>query len=254
MENDVLTKEQVEKYHNDGFLKVDQMFSHEEIEEISQAINELAEAEPTPGKHWMYFEQSLKDKEKKIINRIEKFVEHNEKLNNLVNGRRIIGSASQLLNDNAVLFKEKINYKLAGGDGFKAHQDIQAGWDDYTKQFISALVTIDPNTEENGCLEIDAGHHKRQLFGTSWKPLEGEQLKGINWKKVPTQKGDVLFFDGYAPHQSGPNLTNSSRRNLYLTYNKLSDGDHREKYYSDKHKNYPPDVERNPDKTYKFRV
>jgi hypothetical protein len=41
---------------------------------------------------------------------------------------------------------------------------------------------------------------------------------------------------------------------LYLTYNKLSDGDHREKYYNDKYKNYPPDIDRDPNKDYKFKV
>jgi hypothetical protein len=32
------------------------------------------------------------------------------------------------------------------------------------------------------------------------------------------------------------------------------DGDHREKYFSDKRKNYPPDYEREPGKEYVFRV
>ena len=40
----------------------------------------------------------------------------------------------------------------------------------------------------------------------------------------------------------------------YLTYNKLSDGNHKERYYEDKYKNYPPDIDRNPDKNYKFKV
>ncbi|MCH7831320.1 MAG: phytanoyl-CoA dioxygenase family protein, partial [Proteobacteria bacterium] len=34
----------------------------------------------------------------------------------------------------------------------------------------------------------------------------------------------------------------------------LSAADHRPKYYADKHKNYPPDIDRDPAREYVFRV
>jgi hypothetical protein len=71
---------------------------------------------------------------------------------------------------------------------------------------------------------------------------------------VSTEPGDVLFFDSYAPHASKPNLTGKARRILYLTYNRLADGDHRERYFAEKRANFPPDIEREPGKDYKFRV
>ncbi|MEC8204785.1 MAG: phytanoyl-CoA dioxygenase family protein, partial [Pseudomonadota bacterium] len=52
-----------------------------------------------------------------------------------------------------------MNFKLPGGDGFELHQDQQAGWGTYTDFFITALVSIDAATEENGCLELVAGLH-----------------------------------------------------------------------------------------------
>jgi ectoine hydroxylase-related dioxygenase (phytanoyl-CoA dioxygenase family) len=66
--------------------------------------------------------------------------------------------------------------------------------------------------------------------------------------------GDVMFFDCYAPHQSEPNLTAHQRRNDYLTYNRASDGDHRERYFADKRASYPPDNEREDGRQYVFRV
>ncbi|HIE20029.1 MAG TPA: phytanoyl-CoA dioxygenase family protein, partial [Rhodospirillales bacterium] len=66
--------------------------------------------------------------------------------------------------------------------------------------------------------------------------------------------GDVIFFDCYAPHASEPNLTDQTRRLYYATYNRLSEGDHLAQYYADKHKNYPPDIDREPGKDYVFRV
>ena len=71
---------------------------------------------------------------------------------------------------------------------------------------------------------------------------------------VPGAPGDVLFFDSYAPHGSAPNLTDRQRRILYLTYNLASDGDHRRAYYAAKRASFPPDVEREPGRDYRFRV
>jgi hypothetical protein len=64
----------------------------------------------------------------------------------------------------------------------------------------------------------------------------------------------VIFFDSYVPHASGPNLTQTARRILYLTYNLASAGDHRAQYFADKHASFPPDIDRDPSKTYEFRV
>ena len=142
---------------------------------------------------------------------------------------------------------------MPGGDGFKPHQDSQAGWDSYTDFFISVLVSIDAATIENGCLELCAGHHKRGLF-ESWKPLSEEDMQGMNFRPAPTEPGDVVFFDCYAPHQSAPNMSNTTRRIYYVTYNRASDGDHMAQYYADKHKKFPPDIDRDAGKEYVFQV
>ena len=158
---------------------------------------------------------------------------------------------SQLFNEEAILFKDKINFKMPGGDGFKAHQDVQAGWDRYSKLHITALVSIDTSTIKNGCLEIACGNHNKGLIGEQWVPLKED---GLDYVSIPTNPGDAIFFNSYAPHRSGPNMTNKRRRVLYVTYNAASEGDHRREYYADKRLSYPPDIEREPNKKYVFRV
>jgi len=169
----------------------------------------------------------------------------------LFKGEKMKGCISELLDEEAVLFKDKINFKMPGGDGFKAHQDVQAGWDAYSPFHITILVSIDASTIENGCLEIAAGHHEQGLIGDKWTPLDEDTLDYIF---VPTKPGDAVFFDSFTPHRSQPNFTDKARRVLYVTYNSLSDGDHRRQYYDDKRKSYPPDCERDADKEYVFRV
>ena len=70
----------------------------------------------------------------------------------------------------------------------------------------------------------------------------------------PAEPGDVVFFDSYVPHRSGANLSALPRRALYLTWNRLREGDQRERYFTDKRKSFPPDIEREPGKSYRFRV
>ena len=249
-----LTAGQLADYERDGFLVVRRMVSALEIAGLSRAIDAIAARAPVFGKEMFYYEDCLKEKGRRILSRIEKFADYDEALRDFVTADRMIGPASELLGEPAVLFKEKVNFKLPGGGGFLPHQDIQPGWDDYAPFFISALVPIDDSTIENGCLRLAAGHHKKGLIGRKWKPLQGDELKGIEFRNYPMAPGDVAFFDCFVPHESKPNLTDEPRRNLYLTYNRLGDGDHREKYFADKRKSFPPDNEREPGKQYVFRV
>ncbi len=254
MTENLVSEAELYDFERDGFLVVRGMYSQAEVDTLSLAIDELVERSSETGKQMSYFEDSLKEPGKRILSRIEKFVEYQDVLRHLVFEKRMMGRVSALLGEDALLFKEKINFKMPGGGGFEAHQDIQPGWDDYCKYFISVLVTIDDSNEANGCLELSAGHHTRGLIGERWKPLTGEQLAGIEFVKYPMKPGDVAFFDCFVPHQSKPNLTDKQRRNLYLTYNRASEGYHREKYFADKRKSYPPDLEREPGKEYSFRV
>lgn len=246
---------ELQDFRRDGFVVVRSMYSPEEIRRLSAWIDELAAREPVVGRQMVYYEKNLKDPTSpKILSRIEKFTEFHEGLDAMTREPKMTGRVEALLGGPSVLFKEKINFKLPGGGGFEPHQDIQPGWDDYAPYFLSVLVTIDESTVENGCLELSAGHHTRGLLGEKWKPLTPEQLKGVAFRHYPMAPGDVAFFDCFVPHQSKPNLTDRPRRNLYLTYNLYSDGDHREKYFADKRRSYPPDYEREPGKEYVFRV
>lgn len=249
-----LSSQELSDFKRDGFLVIRRMYTPLEIDQVSGWIDEIAARPPRAGHEMVYFENSLAQRDRKILSRIEKFTDTHEGFNHFVHSERMLGIVSGLLGGQAVLFKEKINFKLPGGGGFEPHQDIQPGWDDYCPYFISVLVTIDKSTIENGCLELSAGHHTRGLLGEKWKPLTPEQLKGVEFTHYPMEPGDVAFFDCFVPHQSKPNLTDKPRRNLYLTYNPLDQGDFREKYFADKRKSYPPDFERELGKEYRFKV
>jgi len=272
-----LTSEQVASFNRDGLLimKADEVWTKTELKTLIDQVNEMDTWEDTAGKWMKYYETSLKykkeledrkatgetvtkeeenSKDGKILQRIENFLQYNKPLDELLSGK-MNQLCSDLFGEKSVLYKEKVNYKLPGADGFKPHQDIAAGWWMYNQSLhISVLISIDHSTVENGCLEVVHGKHKEGMLSEKWKTIPDETVAKLDWKMAPTAPGDVIFFDSYVPHRSGPNMTDKARRVLYVTYAKLAEGDYRDQYYADKRKSFPPDIERDPTKTYEYKV
>ena len=247
----VLEKRQINEFSNNGFVVVRNAFSPDDMQRIIMWTDELSNLPEVSGRHWVYHEKSRLDPETDLINRIENISPYHAGFRELSNLLKI--PAAQLLDEEAVLFKEKINFKMPGGDGFRPHQDSQAGWEDYASYFINVMVCIDEATIENGCLQLVSGYQNKGLY-REWEPLTDEDMAGMNFVHYPTKPGDLAFFDCYVPHASEPNMTDKIRRLYFATYNRLSEGDHLERYYADKHRTYPPDIDRLPDKEYVFRV
>ncbi len=235
----------------DGYLVVRRFLPESDVLAIGHWLDELIALEEKPGRHWVYREESRQKAGVQLVQRIEKFCEHHSGLNDFVRHGAPAQWSESLLEGAVVLFKEKINFKMPGGGGFEAHQDQQAGWSRYAPHFITAMLTIDPAPVESGCLEIEAGRHRGGMIGEEWVPLAEKEL---DLRPIPTEPGDAIFLDSFVPHASRPNFTASPRRILFLTYNLAGHGDHRLRYYHDKHASFPPDIERDISKTYVFRV
>ena len=246
-----LSDTQVEIFKRDGFVVARGAFGPAEVDRFARWAEDLAAMPEAPGRQWVYWEESRKTPDEKIICRIENISPFHDGFAALAAALK--PAAAQLLDEEAVLFKEKVNFKYPGADGFKPHQDSQAGWDAYADFFVSALVSIDKATPENGCLQVAAGAHRRGLF-RSWEPLSEADMEGMAFAPCPTDPGDIIFFDSYAPHGSEPNMSERTRRIYFATYNRKSAGDHLAQYYADKRKSYPPDIEREAGKDYVFRV
>jgi ectoine hydroxylase-related dioxygenase (phytanoyl-CoA dioxygenase family) len=245
---------QIEAFRETGFVLVRGLIGGDALAALREWVGEVESWPEIRGAHMMYFEESRLAPGVRVLNRVENVVPYHEGLRALMAGPELAGSVGQLFGEPAVLFKDKINFKLPGGDGFAAHQDVQAGWDRYAGLHITAMVSVDETTVANGCLEIAPGAHGRGLLGESWRPLTDEDLPPGAYRPVETAPGDAVFFDSYAPHRSAPNDTGQPRRVLYFTYNRASEGDHLARYYADKRASYPPDIERDPDRQYVFRV
>lgn len=247
-----LHPDQIAAFHRDGYVVVPGLVGADEMRDIRAWTDEVQAWPERKGHAWMYFEQDAAGR--RLLNRMENVLPFHPGFRALAAGERLQGACGQLFGEPAVLFKDKINFKQPGGGGFEAHQDVQAGWAKYARLHITALVTIDRATVENGCLEMAAGFGQHTLIGSEWEPLTAEQLADVRWVPIEAAPGDAVFFDSFVPHRSAPNRTTGQRRVLYYTYNRASEGDHLRRYYADKFASYPPDVEREAGREYRYRV
>jgi len=165
--------------------------------------------------------------------RSENFVPCHDGFRELFCTGALVDVASLLLDEPAVLYKEKINHKLPGGAGYAPHQDAPAY--PMIDQHVSAMIAVDDADDENGGLEIVSGCFATVLPLDERGCIEESVAVALEWRAVPLRAGLTLWFHSRTPHRSGANHSTRPRRALYPTYNAAREGDLRAAYYAAKH-------------------
>lgn len=232
----MLSSSQLQFWETHHYLKLTNFASYHDISPtlLSDWTNEIAHWSPSHDGKWLLHWEAVGEEGERALCRAENFVNYHEGVRDLCS-TKINDVVSQLFREPAVLFKEKINFKMPGGGGFAAHQDSPA-YIGMANSHISVMLAIDAATPENGCLEVCPGIWvKDQVPLTPSGVITAEAEAGMQFLPVQCSPGDVLLFSGYLPHRSGPNRTDKSRRAMFITYNPSSDGTFHEQYYAAKH-------------------
>jgi len=145
----------------------------------------------------------------------------------------------QLADDDMFLFKEKLNYKLAGSGGYAPHLDSQAYTHIKDIKHLTMMIAIDSSTLSNGCLEVVPGSHEMHVPIGSDNFLEPSWIASQSWTPASLQAGEAVIFGSYLAHRSPANTSTLDRRALFATYNCASEGDLREAYYQDRKQEWP---------------
>ena len=224
-----LTQEQKLKWDRDGYLHIPKFLS--EPEKLSQWADEMLAWKQEQGTKWLLYKEKKPNGEK-MVDRIERFIEYHRGFFDLINNEIILRILSDLFGEPPVLFKEKLFYKQPGGGGYKPHQDAPV-WRIFGQNYhINVVIPIDDYSIDNGGLEIAPGEHRNGLLEMDKTRVLLKQItEEMEWIHVNLTKGDLLFFGSYLPHRSSRNQSNASRRSLYVTYNAVSQGDFRKKYF-----------------------
>jgi hypothetical protein len=215
------------------------------LDEIRGWVDELVGWPESPG-HWMRWYETTPSGTRTLC-RLENFVPYHPELGQLATGAATYRLMHALMGEAAYLFKEKVNLKLPGGAGYLAHQDAPAFTTFGQRYHITMCVALDDQRPDNGGLEVSDPVAIYETLpqapdGTIDPALEAR----MPWRPLMLEPGDVVLFDSYLPHRSGPNTSERSRRAIYLTYNRRREGDRYDDYFAHKRSVFPPECERVP--------
>lgn len=239
-------------YRNNGYVLVRNFFDHDEIKLWETGALYLQMIPEIVGGPMKYFEKSQINNEI-ILNRVEKFCDYLPLLNSLIQGEKIGRFIKDTTARDYILFKEKINYKLSGGGGFRPHQDGAAFRKFVGDELITLMIPIHYSDEKNGCFRISNQKYLKELLPHTNGSIvldEYNEKDNLSWKNINMSPGDLLCFSSYLVHQSNDNLSTFDRSCYFITYSPKDIGDLRDAYFSFKREKFPPRIERSSQKDY----
>lgn len=239
-----LGNEQVRRFHEEGFVAIENVFTPDEIATYRQAITDLiVQGDP----RIILFEEAGKDKtlspdeRERYVRKCYRFVQHEPRLQAMSEHpaligivERLVGSTVRLLQDMALLKPPRVGREKPW------HQDM-AYFDVKPPELVLGTWTaLDPATAENGCMHVIPGTHRagpKPHYHDRDCQLNDEDVDVDRDVVVPLAPGGVLFFSALLHHGTPPNVSPARRRAIQLHYasttcEKLSIEEH-EKLFSD---------------------
>lgn len=230
-----LTPAEREQWQRDGFLIVRHLFPADEMTALSQEAWQLTDRRDLIDKHNLRSRfQQTHDETDCLWETFDPVIDIGPLCASIARDSRLLAILHDLYDEPACLFKDKLIFKQPGTKGYDLHQDW-ISWPGFPRSFLTVLVPIDAATADNGCTEVFPGYHTGGSLSPEdgeYHPLPATTVDESDSVKLLLEPGDIAIFDGFTPHRSAPNRSNTWRRQLYLSYNARSDGgEQRESHY-----------------------
>jgi len=244
------------EFNETGFIVFRNIIPLNLIELILQEIELVEISNKNIDNKDFYYEYSILNPCIKQLRRIERITNYCMTIRYILGSDYIYNLLKKINGCNYTLFKDKLNLKLPGSNGFRAHIDghfywidsnnnKRKGWLEYGQDFINLMMPLDQAGLKNGCLEICPRNYTTKLFGNSWEEItsnledNGPYIKPADTTKLPiipieVIPGDIVLFSWINAHSSKVNLSKQSRRLVYATYSPTYFGNNRDIYYFDK--------------------
>jgi ectoine hydroxylase-related dioxygenase (phytanoyl-CoA dioxygenase family) len=216
----VLTKDQVEFYQENRFIKLKQVLNKETLdffnEVISQVVNKVNKVETALEERSTYGKAFLQ-----LFN----LWQEDELVKELIFSKRLAKIATDLmLTDGVRIYHDQALFKEGGGGITPWHAD-QYYWPLQTDKTITAWIPLQATALELGPLEFSAGSHQvtegRELeIGDQSEAVMEKKLRVTDFKHViePFDAGEISFHSGWVFHRAGANTTNQMRKVMTIIY------------------------------------
>jgi 2-aminoethylphosphonate dioxygenase len=222
-----ITEVQRRRYIDDGYLILQDFFPRELLADATMDADRLL------GRSELIHTDNLRCRWQDHVRSKECLFESFDPVNDLSpacarlsTDSRLLAALGVLYGEEACLFKDKLIFKPPGAKGYGLHQDYIA-WPTFPRSFLTVIIPLDCPTAENGCTEVFAGYHKNGAMSAEdgdYHELPPDLVDPSRAVKLELEVGDIAIFSGFTPHRSSPNLSDSYRRQLYVSYNAISDG------------------------------
>lgn len=237
----VLSPEDVAFYHEHGYLRIPQMFTPAETDELADslewAIANWADKSPGWTGPWRkaYMDAETEKKSKLIAMHDLQF--YCEPWTRGVTNKKLAGAMADLLGDTVELHHSTLHVKPPEtGHPFPMHQDW-AFYKHIDNRFVDVLVHLDDTCHANGEIRFLDGSHKLGILGHITQNEDGtpctphlptDKYRLEDTVPVPAKRGDVVVFNIWTIHGSHINTTKDHRRLVRLGYrhpdNKQTEG------------------------------
>ena len=206
----MLSKDQVEQYHRDGYVTPDYRFPDTVLDDIRDAHDRLIRRYPEFSD---YCSTLLAfDTWYLTVARIPE----------------ILDMVAQVIGDDIALWNSSFFAKPARvGTRTPWHQDGEY-WPIRPLATCTVWIAIDASTTQNGCLRVMPGshrdkrlarHHENNAPGLSLNlELDDAEFDERQARDIVLQRGQVSLHDVYLFHGSEPNLSDTPRRGITLRY------------------------------------
>ena len=225
----MLNEEQIAEYHEQGYLKVEQLFTPEEAGQLASAMVRVIEqwGEETIGWVGPWRDRYLDEEDR--LNTKAVFM-HNPHHYSAVWGRvifheKMIACLRQLI-DGPVQYHHTVLHAKPPelGTPFPMHQDYPFYPHD-GPDFVDCLLHLDDTPLQSGALMVVPGSHMmgplEHVLGPETAPhLPPEKFHPqiVESVAVPAARGDMVFFNYQTIHWSDCNRTDSWRKSVRFGY------------------------------------
>ena len=209
-----LTAAEIAQFNAKGFVKLEQVFTPAEIQDVIEAID------PLEAQEEMRLRQEGGTRfvsKADVITFTVHLVARSAILREFAAHPAIKDICADLVGDDVRLYWDQSVYKKAAEEReFPWHQD-----NGYTfvepQAYLTLWIPLNEVDDTNGCPWIVPGLHKRGTLRHWPSPIGHVCLEDPDDQVcVPGKAGDIIAFSSLAPHRTGPNLRRGTIRKAYI--------------------------------------
>ncbi|HVC34316.1 MAG TPA: phytanoyl-CoA dioxygenase family protein [Chloroflexota bacterium] len=220
-----LTEEQKAFFEENGFLRLERVFSPDEIGVLGSDLEYIMQVWTTPGRGWEgpWRQKYLTaDQEQKAqLSALHELECYSAAWSRAIFQPRLVDAVADLIGPEVEFHHATLHAKAPEyGTPFPMHQD-HPFYPHENGLYVDALIHVDAATEENGCLKFLRGSHKLGALehvkvGSPHLPPEQYRLEDA--VSCPASAGDVILFSIHTIHGSALNGTAEWRRLVRVGY------------------------------------